>query len=129
MNTVEKQRRMKQFAQADRENGLPVRMQRRAVFETVLECDDYSAAGQVCAAVREELTEIPQMTVSRILNGLVAQGLISMACHPGSVAWPDVRALRFEIEDYHIHFRGRCVACRQAAERSTKPRTQRRQPP
>jgi len=29
------------------------------------------------------------------------------------VAWPDVRRFGFKIADYHIHFRGRCAACRQ----------------
>lgn len=30
----------------------------------------------------------------------------------GTVNLPDVRALGFEIDDYHIHFRGVCAACR-----------------
>ena len=33
------------------------------------------------------------------------------------VSWPDVRRFGFEIEDYHIHFRGRCAACRQRRTR------------
>ena len=34
------------------------------------------------------------------------------------VAWPDVRRLGFKITDYHIHFRGQCVACRQERKES-----------
>lgn len=29
-----------------------------------------------------------------------------------AVAWPDVRATGFEINDFHIHFRGICAECR-----------------
>jgi Fur family peroxide stress response transcriptional regulator len=38
------------------------------------------------------------------------------------VVWPDVQRLGFEIEDYHIDFRGRCAACRQKAKKSGKAR-------
>ncbi|MBM3858942.1 MAG: transcriptional repressor [Verrucomicrobia bacterium] len=159
MNLEEKQQRLAQFAQAHRENGLPVTMQRRAVFESVLEREDHPSADEVYAAVRAELPEISRMTVYRILGNLVALGLLNKICHPGSVArfdpkiyqhhhlvcldcggiidleeerlnkvaWPDVRRFGFEIADYHIHFRGRCAACRQAAKKSRKPPTKRKQ--
>ncbi|MCX7886033.1 MAG: transcriptional repressor [Verrucomicrobiae bacterium] len=42
------------------------------------------------------------------------------------LAWPDVRRFGFEIEDYHVNFRGRCAACRQAANKSKKQQTKRR---
>jgi Fe2+ or Zn2+ uptake regulation protein len=160
MNPEEKQRRLERFAQAHRANGLPVTMQRRAVFESVLEREDHPSADEVYAAVREQLPEISRMTVYRILGNFVALGLLNKACHPNSVArfdpkihqhhhlvcldcggiidleeerlnkvaWPDVRRFGFEIEDYYIHFRGRCAACRQAVKKSKKPQRKRRQP-
>jgi len=45
------------------------------------------------------------------------------------VAWPDVKQLGFEIQEYHIHFRGRCAACRQAAKKSKKPQRKRETKP
>jgi Fur family peroxide stress response transcriptional regulator len=43
--------------------------------------------------------------------------------------WPDVGRHGFQIQDYHIHFRGRCARCRQkpqafGAGRKTAPRLQ-----
>jgi Fur family transcriptional regulator, peroxide stress response regulator len=29
-----------------------------------------------------------------------------------NLSWPDVNPQEFQIEDYHIHFRGRCARCR-----------------
>ena len=160
MNTEERQRRLEQFAQTHRANGLPVTMQRRAVFESILERDDHPSADEVYAAVRQQLPEISRMTVYRILGNFVTLGLLIKTCHPGSVArfdpkihqhhhlvcldcggvidweearlnkvaWPDVRAVGFEIKDYHIHFRGRCAACRQSVKKSKKPPRKWRQP-
>jgi Fur family transcriptional regulator, peroxide stress response regulator len=154
MNMAEKQRRIEQFTQAHRENEWPVTMQRRAVFEAILEREDHPSADQVYEAVRAQLPEISRMTVYRILGNFVTLGLVTKTCHPGSVArfdpkihqhhhlvcldcggiidleaerlnkvvWPDVRRFGFEIEDYHIHFRGRCAACRQAVKKSKAPR-------
>ena len=36
--------------------------------------------------------------------------------------WPKVNLREFQIEDYHVHFRGRCARCRQ------KPRARQRRP-
>jgi Fur family transcriptional regulator, peroxide stress response regulator len=154
MSIEEKQKRLEQFVQAHRQNGLPVTLQRRAVFEAIFEREDHPSADQVYAAVREQLPEISRMTVYRILGNLVALGLLAKTSHPSSVArfdpkihqhhhlicldcggvidleeerlnkitWPDARPFGFEIEGYHINFRGRCAACRQAAKKSKKTR-------
>ncbi len=152
VEAAEKQRRLAEFVQAHRDNGLPVTMQRRAVFEAVLEREDHPSADQLYATVRQQLPEISRMTVYRILGNFVTLGLLRKTCHPGSVArfdpkihqhhhlvciecegiidleeqrlnkvtWPDVRRFGFEIEEYHIHFRGRCATCRQAAKKSPR---------
>ena len=140
--------------QAHRANGLPVTIQRRVVFEAVMEREDHPTADQIYEAVREQAPQISRMTVYRILGNLVTLGLLAKTSHPSSVArfdpktrqhhhlvclncggiidleeerlnkiaWPDVRSFGFEIEDYHINFRGRCAACRQAVKKSKKTR-------
>jgi Fur family peroxide stress response transcriptional regulator len=155
MNAEERQQRLDQFTRAHRENGFPVTMQRRVVYETILERKDHPSADQIYEAVREQAPQISRMTVYRILGNLVTLGLLAKTCHPGSVArfdpkihqhhhlvcldcggiidleeerlnkvtWPDVRRFGFEIADYHIHFRGRCAACRQALK---KPKNKRK---
>jgi Fur family transcriptional regulator, peroxide stress response regulator len=150
MNQEERQRRIAQFEKAHRESGLPVTMQRRAVFEAILEREDHPTADQVYEAVHARSPQISRMTVYRILGNLIWLGLVAKTCHPGStarfdpkirqhhhlvcldcdriidleeerlnkVAWPDVRRLGFEIEDYHIDFRGRCAACQQKRKKT-----------
>jgi Fe2+ or Zn2+ uptake regulation protein len=34
--------------------------------------------------------------------------------------WPDVSSRKFQIQDYHVHFRGYCDRCRQAPARSRR---------
>jgi Fur family transcriptional regulator, peroxide stress response regulator len=160
MSTEEKQQRLQQFERAHRDSGLPVTMQRAAVFEAVLEREDHPTADEVYAEVKTRLPRLSRMTVYRILNNFVLRGLMNKTCHPGSsarfdpkihqhhhlvcldcggiidlveerlnkVVWPDVRRFGFEIEDYHIHFRGRCAACRRAVKKSKQPARKRRQP-
>ncbi len=33
------------------------------------------------------------------------------------IPWPDIRAHDFQIEDYHVHFQGRCARCRRTPHR------------
>ncbi len=47
---------------AHRESGLPVTIQRRAVFEAILERQDHPTAEQVYRAVRRDLPQISRMT-------------------------------------------------------------------
>ena len=144
MTSAEKQRRIERFETAHRESGLPVTMQRRAVFEAILDRRDHPTADQVFQAVHPRLPQLSRMTVYRILGTLVSLGLLSKTCHPGSsvrfdpkldqhhhlvcldcgdiidledarlnkLPWPDVGRQGFQIEDYHIHFRGQCTRCR-----------------
>jgi Fur family peroxide stress response transcriptional regulator len=143
---------------AHRESGLPVTIQRRAVFEAILGRQDHPTAELVYRAVREKLPQISRMTVHRILGTFASLGLVAKTCHPGSAArfdpnlrqhhhlvcldcgriidvedarlnnlpWPEVPPGDFEIQDYHIHFRGRCARCRQKARaRQRRPNAQR----
>jgi len=145
MSSAVNQQRIDRFFAAHRESGLPVTMQRRAVFEAILDRRDHPTVEQVYRAVRGDLPQISRMTVHRILGTFVSLGLLTRSCHPGSSArfepnlrrhhhlvcldcgriidledprlnkipWPDAAHHGFRIEDYHIHFRGRCARCRQ----------------
>jgi len=166
MTPAEKQRRIELFETAHRQSGLPVTMQRRAVFEAILDRRDHPTADQVFHVVHPRLPQLSRMTVYRILATLVSLGLLSKTCHPGSSARfdpklhqhhhlicldcgditdledarlnrlprPDLGRQGFQIEDYHINFRGRCARCqqklhalgtrRQRAPRLRIPRTQ-----
>ena len=158
MTRNEKRRRLAQFEAAHRESGLPVTIQRRAVFEAILDRQDHPTAEQVYRAVRQGLPQISRMTVHRILGTFVSLGLISKTCHPGSAArfdpkihqhhhlvcldcgviidvedprlnhlpWPQVNSLEFAIQDYHVHFRGRCAGCQQKTRvRQRRPNARR----
>ena len=147
MSPADRQQRLGQFIAAHRESGLPVTIQRRAVFEAILERQDHPTAERVYRAVRENLPQISRMTVHRILGTFVSLGLVAKTCHPGSAArfdpniqqhhhlvcldcgaiidvedprlnnipWPQVNPREFTIQDYHVHFRGRCARCQQKA--------------
>ncbi len=91
-----KQQRMELFAQACRARGLPVTTQRKAVFLAILDRQDHPSADQIYDQIKIQLPGISRTTVYRILEILVAFGLINRICHPGSVT-------RFDpmIEQHH----------------------------
>lgn len=146
MDRESKQQQVERLERLCHERGLPVTMQRRTVFEMILDREDHPTADQIYDKVRSRIHTISRTTVYRILETLVELRLIARICHPGSaarfdpktrphhhlvclhcetifdledsqvtqVAWPDVRAYGFEIQDHHIHFRGVCATCRMA---------------
>ena len=103
MSPADKQQRLDQFFAAHREGGLPVTIQRRAVFEAILERQDHPTAEQVYRAVRQDLPQISRMTVHRILGTFVSLGLVAKTCHPGSAA-------RFDPK-IHQHHHLVCLDC------------------
>ena len=86
MRPADKQQRLDRFLAAHRESGLAVTIQRRAVFEAILDRQDHPTAEQVHRAVRQDLPQISRMTVHRILGKFVSLGLVAKSCHPGSAA-------------------------------------------
>lgn len=156
MNPEDKQQRLDQFFAAHRESGLPITVQRRAVFEAILDRADHPTAEQLYRAVRGRLPQISRMTVHRILSTFVSLGVVAKTCHPGSAArfdpklhqhhhlvclvcgrisdvedarldhlpWPTVSPGEFEIQDYRVHFHGRCARCRQASISTQSTATQ-----
>jgi Fur family peroxide stress response transcriptional regulator len=158
MSPAERKQRLDQFIAAHRESGLPVTIQRRAVFEAILGRQDHPTAEQVYRAVRGKIPQISRMTVHRILGTFASLGLVAKTCHLGSAArfdpnlrqhhhlvcldcdciidvedarlnnlpWPEVSSGDFEIQDYHVHFRGRCARCRHKDRaRQRRPNTRR----
>ena len=155
MSPADKQQRLDRFLAAHRERGLPVTIQRRAVFEAILECQDHPTAERLYRAVRQDLPQISRMTVHRILGTFPSLGLVAKTCHPGSAArfdpkihqhhhlvcldcgaiidvedprlnripWPQVNPREFSIQDYHVHFRGRCARCQQKARVAQRRRS------
>jgi Fur family peroxide stress response transcriptional regulator len=147
MSPDDKPQRLARFVAAHRESGMPVTIQRRAVFEAILDRQDHPTAEQVYRAVHPDLPQISRMTVHRILATFVSLGLVAKICHPGSAARfdpkihqhhhlvcldcggiidvedprlnnlprPQVNPRKFIIQDYHVHFRGRCGRCQQKA--------------
>lgn len=86
-----KQERLEQFERVCRGHGLPMTIQRRAVFEAVLEREDHPTADQVYDAIRSRAGGISRTTVYRILDMFVRLGLITKICHHGSAARFDPR--------------------------------------
>lgn len=79
-------RRIEQFERIHGEQGLPITIQRRAIFEAMLERDDHPTADQVYETVQRRIPQISRMTVYRILTTFVQLKLITKICHPGSSA-------------------------------------------
>ena len=134
---------------ACRAKGLPVTVQRRAIFELLAGRTDHPTADQVWEAARVRLPGVSRTTVYRVLATFVRLGLVVKTPHPGSAArfdpradrhhhlvctecdrvvdveskrldavtLPDAAALGFEIDDFSIHIRGVCAACRRRRTR------------
>jgi Fe2+ or Zn2+ uptake regulation protein len=86
MGAADKKERVAEFERVCRANGLPVTVQRRAVFEVMLDRRDHPTADQVVEAVRKRVPAISRTTVYRILDTFVRLGLINKICHLGSAA-------------------------------------------
>jgi Fur family transcriptional regulator, peroxide stress response regulator len=94
VSAADKQPSLARFLAAHRQRGLPVTIQRRAVFEAILDRADHPTADQVYRAVRQDLPQISRMTVHRILGNFVSLGLVTKTCHPGSAARFDPNSTR-----------------------------------
>jgi len=155
MSHVLNKRRVEELERTCREHGLPVTVQRRIVFEAIIDHEDHPTADQIYDQIKTRVPDISRTTVYRVLDTLVRLGLITKICHPGSAARfdpkirqhyhlvclsceriidveeprlnrvpvPDVRGHGFQINDYHVHFRGTCADC--LRKQKTKPRASR----
>jgi len=86
--------RLEQFEALLRERGLPLTVQRREILKIVLERDDHPTADQVYDAAKGRISRLSRTTVYRVLDALVALGVIRRLHHPGATARFDGRAER-----------------------------------
>lgn len=94
---------MEQFERICRERGFPLTVHRRAVLEIMLDREDHPTADQVYAEMRAKLPGISRTSVYRVLEMLVATGMITKVCHPGSAARFDPK-----VEQHHHLV---CMSC------------------
>jgi Fur family peroxide stress response transcriptional regulator len=103
MDEQSKQTRLDTFEQKCRQEGVPLTAQRRAILDTVLDLDTHPTADQVHESVAGRLAGISRTTVYRTLETLVRMGVITKACHPGSVIRYDNRT--------ELHHHLICLCC------------------
>jgi Fur family peroxide stress response transcriptional regulator len=108
LHANERRERLAALRRACRDRGLPLTVQRRLIYEVILDQDGHPTAEEVYAAVRERLPGISRTTVYRTLETLVALGVIGKPAHRGSVARYDRSTQR------HHHLV--CVRCEQTVD-------------
>ncbi len=109
--------RVQQFEAACRSQGLPVTVQRRRIFEALLDRTDHPTPDQVYAAVKDTLPDVSRTTVYRALETLVGIGVLVKACSPGAATRVDPQTQRhhhlvcqrcerlFDVEDAAVDHR------------------------
>jgi Fur family peroxide stress response transcriptional regulator len=97
------QRKLAEFEESCRRQGVPLTIQRRAVLEALVRRDDHPTADQILEDVNETMPGISRTTVYRVLETLVRAGVAQRICHPGAAARFDART------DRHHHLV--CIRC------------------
>jgi Fur family peroxide stress response transcriptional regulator len=83
---------------ACRERGLPLTVQRRAIWEALSAHKDHPTADDIYAEVKDRLPGLSRTTAYRVLEAIVRMGLAHKVSHPGA-------AVRFDpILEPHHHF-------------------------
>jgi len=90
-STADAAKRLDDLKVSCREKELRLTPQRRVLLEALVESSDHPSAEQLYARVKGKLPGLSRATVFRILEQLVANGVIGKACHPGRSARYDVR--------------------------------------
>ena len=98
-----KKRRMEEFRQRCRENGVPFTQQRRIILEAVLDMDTHPTADDVYSSPVVRRAAISRATVYRTLENLAQLGAITKACHAGGKIRYDRRT--------EIHHHLVCLRC------------------
>jgi Fur family peroxide stress response transcriptional regulator len=94
---------LERLARVCRERGLPVTVHRRTVLEIMLDRQDHPTADQVYAEMQARMPGVSRTSVYRILEMLVATGMVTKVCHPGSAARFDAKV--------HRHHHLVCLVC------------------
>lgn len=103
MGLIGGQERIAHFEQVCRGHKIPLTVQRRAVFEALLDKETHPTADAVYDEIRSRVPGISRTTVYRILDTFVRLGLIMKICHPGSAARFDPKV--------HQHHHLVCTQC------------------
>jgi Fur family peroxide stress response transcriptional regulator len=99
----DQQERLQALEELCRRHGLPVTIQRRAIFEYLAGREDHPTADQIYDAMRERIPGVSRTTVYRVLDTLIRIGILSKACHPGATT-------RFDAKLEHHHHLV-CLSC------------------
>ncbi len=94
---------MEYFESLCRQHGLSRTVQRRTIFEALLDREDHPTADQVYDLVKRRIPGVSLTTVYRVLDTLVEMGVISKLCHAGGT-------VRFDPK-MHQHHHLVCVQC------------------
>ena len=96
-----------------RKAGIPFTVQRRAVFEAVLQSEEHPTADQVYETVIENLPNVSRTTVYRVLDLLVEMELVHRLHHQGA-------AVRFDGK-VHRHHHLVCRLCQRVIDLEHTP--------
>jgi Fur family peroxide stress response transcriptional regulator len=78
--------RLRELERLCRSQGVALTVQRRVVFQAVLERDDHPTADQVLEMVTNRVPGISRTTVYRVLDTLAGMGVIRRLQHAGASA-------------------------------------------
>ncbi len=84
MTAKQRSARIQSFESLCRGQGLAVTVQRRAIFESVLDRRDHPTADEVFEQISAAMPGVSRATVYRTLETLVCLGVITKACTPGA---------------------------------------------
>jgi Fur family peroxide stress response transcriptional regulator len=88
--------RIAEFKRLCRERGLAITVQRRVIFEAILDRTDHPTADQIYDGVSKQVPGISRTTVYRVLETFADIGVVTKACSPGA-------ATRFDAVTRHHH--------------------------
>ncbi len=91
-----KEEKLEAFQRLCRERRIPATVQRRVIFETVLDSEGHPSADEVYESVQHRLPGVSRATVYRVLEMLVSLGLIGKPSHLGS-------AMRYDMSTHRHH--------------------------
>ena len=100
--------RLSELERLCRNEGVPCTIQRRVVFQAVLERDDHPTADQILEMVKDRVPGIARTTVYRVLDTLAAMGVIRRLHHAGVSS-------RFDGK-IHRHHHLVCRMCRKVSD-------------
>ncbi len=78
------QAKLRDFEDLCRQKGIPLTVQRVAIFKAVLQRDDHPTADQVFEMVKQRIPQLSRTTVYRVLDALAELGLVQRVFPTGT---------------------------------------------